>query len=378
MKLETKVEIDEFTRHASKVFDYVFTGKSYFTCHNKPKIKDSFNIGLIVGSSGSGKSTLLKEFGEEINPVWGNDKAIVSHFETPEKAVDNLSSVGLNSIPTWMKPYHVLSNGEKFRADMSRKLKDNSVIDEFTSVVNRSVAKSASMAISKTIRKRDIKNVVFCSCHEDIIDWLNPDWIFYTDTGEYRPRGSLRQPIIRVDIFRSNWQKWEMFKKHHYLSEELNKACRCYVGVFDGVEIAFNASLSLPGKIPELYIGDSRKKFRESRTVVLPDYQGIGVGTRFSNAIAELFLDDGYRYFSKTAHIRMGEYRQQSNLWRGTSTNLKSREKSQKQSKTELWHHMVLDTKRLCYSHEYLGDLNRYKNFEPNKALEEFKKGLKC
>lgn len=355
--LTSKVELDKFTEYASKVFDYEFTGVSSFTCHQMPKIPEEYNIGLIVGSSGSGKSTLLKEFGKEEIPIWDSKKAIVSHFETPEKAVDCLSSVGLNSIPVYMKPYQVLSTGEKFRADLARKIKDNAVIDEFTSVVNRAVAKSASLAISKKIKRENIKNVVFCSCHSDIIEWLEPDWSYNTDTKELTVRGSLRlRPTIRLEIFRTTWKKWEMFKDHHYLSADLNKACHCYVGVWDGVEIAFNASIPLPGKIPPLYEGDVRNKYRESRTVVLPDYQGIGIGTRFSDAIASMYLENGYRYFSKTAHVRMGEYRQKSPLWRPTSTNLKSREKSQKQSKNELWRHIVLDTKRLCYSHEYIGN----------------------
>lgn len=354
--LTSTVEVDDFTKYASKVFDYEFDGISSFTCHPMPEIPKQYNIGLIVGSSGSGKSTLLKEFGTEEAPLWDNSKAIVSHFATPEHAVDCLSSVGLNSIPVYMKPYQVLSTGEKFRADLARKIKDGAVIDEFTSVVNRAVAKSASLAVSKKIKREHIENVVFCSCHSDIIEWLEPDWVYNTDTKELSVRGSLRRrPPIKLEIYRTTWKKWDMFKDHHYLSADINKCCHCYVGVWDGVEIAFNASIPLPGKIPPLYEGDVRKKYRESRTVVLPDYQGIGIGTRFSDAIAQIYLDNDYRYFSKTAHVRMGEYRQKSVLWRPTSTNLKSREKSQKRSKNEVWHHMALDTKRLCYSHEYLG-----------------------
>jgi ABC-type ATPase with predicted acetyltransferase domain len=53
----------------------------------------------------------------------------------------------LNSVPSWYKPYQVLSNGEKFRADLARKLKSNTVIDEFTSVVDRTVAKAASVSL---------------------------------------------------------------------------------------------------------------------------------------------------------------------------------------------------------------------------------------
>ena len=91
--------------------------------------------------------------------------------------------------------------------------------------------------------------------------------------------------------------------------------------------------------------------------MILPDYQGMGFGTRMSNAVAQMFLDEGYRYFSKTAHIRMGEYRQHSDLWRPTATNLKSREKSQKCSKKDAFKHYLLDTKRICYSNEYVGPI---------------------
>ena len=56
-----------------------------------------------------------------------------------------------------MKPYKVLSNGEKFRADLSRQIRNGALIDEYTSVVNRACAKSASRALSKYIRKNNIK-----------------------------------------------------------------------------------------------------------------------------------------------------------------------------------------------------------------------------
>jgi GNAT superfamily N-acetyltransferase len=168
------------------------------------------------------------------------------------------------------------------------------------------------------------------------------------------------RPTIEIDVYEVHGGTmkryyWDIFKRHHYLSGEFNIASRCFVGVWDGTLVAFNASLILLGRIPPAYEGDKRLKYRESRTVVLPDFQGLGIGTRFSNCIGEFFLKIGFRYFSKTAHTKMGRYRENSPLWRATSTNLKSREKSQKQSKKELWHHLKLDTKRLCYSHEYIG-----------------------
>ena len=150
-------------------------------------IKDVKNRGqfaTILGESGCGKSTLLKHFGSEEQPTWDPTKSVISHFETPEEGIAKLSSVGFNSIPSWYKPFHVLSNGEKFRAELARKIKTGAVIDEYTSVVDRNVAKAASVSLSRYIKNNDIENVVLSTCHYDIVDWLEPDWVLNTDTGE--------------------------------------------------------------------------------------------------------------------------------------------------------------------------------------------------
>ena len=87
----------------------------------------------------------------------------------------------MSSIPSLCRPYHVLSTGEAFRADMARRLKSNAVIDEFTSVVNRETAFSVSTSISKYIKKTNMRGIVFATCHFDIIDWLEPDWVYNTN-----------------------------------------------------------------------------------------------------------------------------------------------------------------------------------------------------
>jgi len=183
--LSVKVYSDEFVEAAEKAFDCVNNGISEFYPWKRPVTPKDFNIGVIVGSSGSGKSTLLNSFGKEEEPKWDKDKSIISHFETPDKAINLLTAVGLNSVPSWYKPYHVLSNGEKFRGDLARKVKDGAVIDEFTSVVDRNVAKAASVALVRYIKKNNIKNVVLSTCHRDILEWLEPDWVIDTDLGEY-------------------------------------------------------------------------------------------------------------------------------------------------------------------------------------------------
>jgi len=183
--LSSTVDKDEFIEASEAAFDCTFNGESTFYPWDLPKsLPKKFKIGVIVGSSGSGKSTLLKHFGVEEEPIWETNKSIISHFEDPNDGITRLGSVGFNSIPSWYKPYHVLSNGEKFRADLARKIKSNAVIDEYTSVVDRNVAKAASVALSRYIKSNDIENIVISTCHMDIVDWLEPDWVINTDTGE--------------------------------------------------------------------------------------------------------------------------------------------------------------------------------------------------
>lgn len=183
--LTVSVERDDFISASETAFDCRFNGYSEFYPWQMPKkLPNLFKLGVIVGSSGSGKSTMVKNFGVEEQPVWDQNKSIISHFENPNDGINKLSAVGFNSIPSWYKPYHVLSNGEKFRADLARKIKSGAVIDEYTSVVDRTVAKAASMALSRYIKNNDVNNIVLSTCHRDIVEWLEPDWVLDTDTGE--------------------------------------------------------------------------------------------------------------------------------------------------------------------------------------------------
>lgn len=151
------------------------------------EIPEEWNIGLIVGGSGTGKSTIAKE-------LWGdhyirgfeyNSDCVIDDMPK-DASVEDITrmfyAVGFGSVPSWLKPYSVLSNGEKMRVDLARTLleKDFAVFDEFTSVVDRQVAQTACIAINKAI-KRQNKKIILVSCHYDIIEWLQPDWIFDTN-----------------------------------------------------------------------------------------------------------------------------------------------------------------------------------------------------
>lgn len=186
-----KSDIDK-TFRVSKImndFDVKLEHSEEHFC-GKIDIPNNWNIGLIVGASGTGKTTIAKE-------LYNQD--IISGFEYKEKSViddmpksvkvDEIEkmfySVGFGSVPSWLKPYNVLSNGEKMRVDLARALleKDFIVFDEFTSVIDRQVARTACIAVNKAIRETN-KKFVAVTCHYDIIEYLQPDWIF--DTSEMK------------------------------------------------------------------------------------------------------------------------------------------------------------------------------------------------
>ena len=344
--LYCKVPPGQVSSQIAKTFDIPWDGSSNFQPFTKPPTPEKYRLGLIVGPSGSGKTTLLRQFGFETQISWDPDRAVADHFETVQDAQDKLSAVGLNSIPTWLKPYQVLSAGEQFRVDLARKLHKFAAIDEYSAVVDRNVARSASIALRRYIDKVDLQNVTLATCHSDVIRWLEPDWIFRTSSGQLETRGRVPRPPITLDVHRCTYDLWTLFRQHHYLTAQIHRQAQCFLGLWSGNPIVFTAVLAFPH--PQI-----KKAFREHRTVVLPDFQGAGIGVRFSDAIANLYKKRGFRYYSRTSHPRMGAYRDASPLWKPTRTN--HRLQTAKPAETSVQDHWKPDALRRCYSHEYIG-----------------------
>ncbi len=421
-----------------------------------PGLDEDWTIGAIVGPSGSGKTTLARAaYGAALYEPqpWPDDVAIIdalelrsagcgvrsngqlpsltphSEFRTPhlKHLLRVLTAVGLASPPSWLKPYRVLSTGERFRADLARAvlgagvqgptfkvqscqrestwniepgtLNSSGVIvfDEFTSTLDRTIACTASCALAKYLRSASptphsaIPNLKFIalSCHTDFLPWLAPDWIL--DLGERRPltpsgpgdrqraaegatrrggerenargaspplapsptlpllptwpRGSREQPQIRLAVRRVPQRFWPGFAKHHYLTGGLSTAATCY-GAFAeikaltsgqgdalsdieaqrsaddahvparntpttgrgfGSPIAFCAVLATLGH---------RRAKHITRLVVLPEFQGLGIGPRLAESVAAMESAKGNRVTITASHPSVVAWCSRSPRWK--------------------------------------------------------------
>lgn len=171
---------------AAAAFDYDLDSadRSFVPMNLRPWADSQFTIGAVVGPSGSGKTQALRTIAPESNPiVWDASRCVIDHFSNAIDAMHFLGSAGLNSVPQWMKPHHTLSNGEQYRAVLARQMEmqlGTLVIDEFTSVVDRTVARSLCDSLRRYASTE--RRVIVASCHTDVVDWLHPTWIAYTDT----------------------------------------------------------------------------------------------------------------------------------------------------------------------------------------------------
>lgn len=295
MNISVRNRCDEFTSYRAARVHSLFNADANqganFSLDATLDIDDTdWKLGLIVGPSGSGKTSMGRQIfpGSFYEPSgWDAAKPIIDCI-SPDGGFDDvtgaLAAVGLGSVPSWLRPYSVLSNGEKFRADLARIVSEapaQVVVDEFTSVVDRQIAKIGALAFQKSWRRTG-GQAVLLSCHYDIIDWLEPDWVFDTSDGSFR-RGRLwRRPKFDLEIYETDWSYWPMFEPHHYLKLPRMIASRCYVGFVNDapvVHLAMSTSALNDG-----FEG------RACRMVVLPEWQGAGVGMRFLNAICDMWL----------------------------------------------------------------------------------------
>jgi len=269
-----------------------------------PGLDEEWSIGLIVGSSGDGKSTVAQHaFGDAVyrNKPWPANRAMIDCLgDHPIKQITGtLTAIGFSSPPSWIKPYRVLSTGEQFRANLARAFlcdRPLVVFDEFSGSVCRAVAKTSSIAIAKAIRSRRLdKRFVAVTCHDDVRQWLESDWVLNMASGQLA-WGRLRRPRITLKVTGCAPEAWQIFRQHHYLSGALHRSSQCYLASWNGDPVAFAAVIPAAGH----YRVD-----RVTRVVVLPAYQGIGCGTALLSAVGRHLRRHERRLTCTTGHPGM-------------------------------------------------------------------------
>lgn len=269
-----------------------------------------WNIGLIQGPSGSGKTTIAKEaFGAAYvgEHAWDEHAAVVDGFPASMGAKEVtllLSSVGFSSPPSWLRPFHVLSTGEQFRVSLARTLAEYSelaVVDEFTSVIDRTVAQIGSATVAKAVRRRG-GQFVAVTCHPDVESWLDPDWTYSTADHSFAWRSLRGRPALELEIARVHRSAWQLFAHHHYLSGEHSKVAWCFVGFINGVPATFQSYLSFVGRLGLRGAAGGMLARRGHRSVTLPDYQGVGANNALLTTCASMWKGMGYRIFRNTGH----------------------------------------------------------------------------
>eukprot|EP01083_Nonionella_stella_P073079 197361_1 len=315
--------------------------------------------------------------------MWEANKSTASHFRSAADASERLSAVCLDPA-CWVLPFDVLSQGEQERANIARNLgEDGQIIDEFTSLVDRPTAFRMASSISKYLYQHHVKGAILIACHADLIGegLLHPTWMFDTQRAtlmffekpSYAPAESgdvamesnaaamesnavamesnavaaeskdVVMDVVKTDetaalgYMNFSWEMprllltlhkchralWELFRPHHYMDGRIVPSSRTFLAQLHTPDKEFGEVVGFVASI--IHFGAASKsglpRMREHRTVVLPQYQGLGIGTRISDGVAHLHFLEGYEYYSKTAHPRFGQYRNFSPLWVPTGAN---------------------------------------------------------
>lgn len=323
-KIEVHNRVSDFNSYRAARVKSLFNAENgcNFDLEIDADLDFDWNIGVVVGPSGSGKTSIGKViFGEDkihdYRQGWDNSKPIIDCIAPDgdfNMVTGTLANVGLGDVPAWLRPFNVLSNGEQFRAGLARVVcerPDEIVIDEFTSVIDRQIAKIGSQAFQKAWRRSNPRGkVVLLTPHYDILEWVQPDWVIDTKTKTFT-KERLRRPEIVLDIWKVDSSYWKFYKPHYYLDLPMPVAAEYFIGTVNG-ELACHMAVT-----PFFEIHG----YRGTRLVTMPEWQGAGVGSRFLNFVAQYHLDGngrgGHKYhmYFHTSHPQLCGYLRHTPKW---------------------------------------------------------------
>lgn len=293
-------------------------------------VPEKWNVGLVYGASGSGKTTLAKKlFGDEVfKAILDDNLPIIDQLPkelTYEECASILSGIGLNSVPCWVRPVKTLSNGQRARAEAALLMVQNAGIiniDEWTSVVDRTVAKAMSHCLQKFARKNN-KQIILLSCHYDVLEWLIPDWLIDCNEQKFYLREEedfffKRRDELVFTIRKIGRDSWKYFSKYHYLSERLPGGSIVLYGLFfEDKQIGFQCFANYTP-----HVKGKQKIYHSNRTVIHPDYQGLGLGIKLINESSRVFQKENplFRIMAKFSALPVFKAMIKQKQWRYLET----------------------------------------------------------
>lgn len=294
----------------------------------------TWKVGVICGMSGSGKTRLAERV--LVSAIWpipipesSKGLAILDSLTAgldgcwmTDELTHLLTQVGLGNAVTWLRPMECLSEGEKFRARLARLLLQGMacakregkkrvvtlVMDEFASTLDGTTARNVCICLEKLMRNMGERwrlRLVLVTCHGELYDWLRGDWKLEMPDGELQPRGGLRRELcLRVE--RCHATAWKLFAEHHYLDGDLGRGVQCFV-VMEGVKVVAFCALGSSWGQPGMR--------RVQRLVVMPAYQGLGIGKQLLKLVSEEALLAGNEVRITTGHPAMVRSLEKDERW---------------------------------------------------------------
>ncbi len=280
----------------------------------------------IVGPSGSGKTTWLKtHYQHQPNfDFHGLTTCPLLDLWQPtlnrSQAALLLIQAGLNSARTWLRPASTLSNGEYQRLLLAHRIlntQDPITIDELGAGLPELHAQLLAASLQKTLRRQN-RAAVITTHSFDVAMNLNPNWILNLPEGNLSTTIPTIQTRYNFNCFRCPSNTWQTFAPHHYLSSDLRPGASCWLLTMEGHPAGFTAWIQYPHR--------RKVTWHEHRTVVLPDFQGAGLGSWLVQLVASALAATQRTVASTAGHPAVLIHRINDPNWRQTRHNQKHHE----------------------------------------------------
>lgn len=170
---------------------------------------DPGEIWMVTGISGTGKSTFLRLLAGNISPASGtlsipanakiaelepirSKRPLIEVFSAGDvrRGLSLLNSVGLSEAFLYVKPYQVLSSGQKYRAMLAYLISKNSnlwLIDDFCENLDPITSNLIAKNLSKLANKCQITVILTAADYSRFLNALKPDKILLlTGDTEYK------------------------------------------------------------------------------------------------------------------------------------------------------------------------------------------------